>query len=65
MFHKKRFRKNNKKKVLKISRRTRNMKKNKKINNSILNAVNHIFGTNYQMNEYNIKHESALHFQKK
>ena len=30
------------------------IRKHKKINNTILNAINYILGTNYQLNEYNI-----------
>ena len=38
----------------KFSKPNLNIKKEKKINKTILNAINYIFKTNYQLNEYNV-----------
>jgi len=38
----------------KLCKPSLNIKKQKKINNTILNAINHILKTNYQINEYDI-----------
>jgi len=38
----------------KLSKPSLNIKKQKKINNTILNAINYILKTNYQLNEYDI-----------